>query len=76
MNPAPDADYHSVGPDNFEWIVDKVTKLAIQKAGEFTGEPMQGLGWSRFLTGGSAPEVSAPSEPSGLAPAEKPAVKR
>ena len=51
MNPAPDADYHSVGAENFEWIVDKVARLAIAKAQEFTGEPMEGLRWSNFLTG-------------------------
>ncbi len=32
MNPAPDADYHSVGTANFEWIVDAVARLAIKKA--------------------------------------------
>ena len=58
MNPAPDADYHSVGPDNFEWIVDKVARLAISRAQEFTGEPMTGLTWSNFLT---ASETKAPA---------------
>ncbi len=51
MNPAPDADYHSVGPDNFEWIVDKVSRLAIAKAAEYDGKCMQGLNWSNFLQG-------------------------
>ena len=32
MNPAPDADRVSVGEANFEWIVDKVAKLAVQRA--------------------------------------------
>ena len=32
MNPAPDADVHSVGQENFDWIVDKVAKLAVEKA--------------------------------------------
>jgi hypothetical protein len=32
MNPAPDADLHSVGPENFEWIVGRVAELAVQKA--------------------------------------------
>ena len=32
MNPAPDADLHSVGKDNFEWIVDRVAKLAVKRA--------------------------------------------
>lgn len=32
MNPAPDADLHSVGPANFEWIVEQVAEMAIAKA--------------------------------------------
>lgn len=32
MNPAPDADLHSVGPINFEWIVSAVAALAVQRA--------------------------------------------
>jgi glutathione synthase/RimK-type ligase-like ATP-grasp enzyme len=32
MNPAPDADPHSVGPANFAWIVDAVARLAVKKA--------------------------------------------
>lgn len=27
MNPAPDADYHSVGPDNFQWIVETMAEF-------------------------------------------------
>ena len=66
MNPAPDADLHSVGRENFEWIVDKVAKLAVKKAGEFDGKPMSGLGWSSFLQGTEAAKV----------PAKKAAVKK
>jgi glutathione synthase/RimK-type ligase-like ATP-grasp enzyme len=50
MNPAPDADRHSVGEQNFEWIVDRVSKLAVKKA-KLSGKPMQGLRWSAFLGG-------------------------
>lgn len=32
MNPAPDADFFSVGQDNFNWIVDAVARLAVEKA--------------------------------------------
>lgn len=32
MNPVPDADLHSVGAENFGWIVDAVANLAIRKA--------------------------------------------
>jgi hypothetical protein len=51
MNPAPDADLYSVGKDNFEWIVDKVAKLAVKKAREYDGKAMKGLTWSAFLGG-------------------------
>src|SRR6202451_3151021 len=50
MNPAPDADIHSVGQANFDWIVNEVAELAMDKA-KLAGEPMKGLTWSRFLGG-------------------------
>jgi hypothetical protein len=50
MNPAPDADYNSVGKENFDWIVNAVAELAVAKA-KTAGEPMQGLKWSGFLGG-------------------------
>ena len=34
MNPAPDADLHSVGQENFDWIVNAVAELAVKKATE------------------------------------------
>ena len=50
LNPAPDADYHSVGPQNFEWIVDAVAKMAIEKA--LSDEnPASELRWAAFLKG-------------------------
>jgi hypothetical protein len=49
MNPAPDADVHSVGQANFEWIVDAVTELAVRKALE-PPAPVE-LRWHRFLNG-------------------------
>jgi len=48
MNPAPDADYHSVGADNFEWIVEAVTDLAIEQALAGPRE-MSELRWASFL---------------------------
>lgn len=32
MNPAPDADYHSVGYDNFVWVVKEVSDFLVKKA--------------------------------------------
>ena len=50
MNPAPDADIHSVGPENFAWIVDAVAELAVKKA--LSDEnPARELRWAAFLAG-------------------------
>ncbi|MEP7117979.1 MAG: hypothetical protein ABI880_10375 [Acidobacteriota bacterium] len=49
MNAAPDADPHSVGPDNFAWIVEKVAALAVKKAQE-KPVPLD-LRWAPLLKG-------------------------
>jgi hypothetical protein len=48
LNPAPDADYHSVGPENFEWIVDAVAELAIEQAQAGPHIPEEPR-WASFL---------------------------
>jgi hypothetical protein len=53
MNPAPDADLHSVGEANFEWIVSEVAALAIEKARKAPAIPE--LKWSAFLGAASTP---------------------
>jgi len=58
LNPAPDADYNSVGPENFNWIVNAVAGLAIEKALS-EASSSQELRWSRFLSGESAVSNSA-----------------
>ena len=50
LNPAPDADYFSVGADNFEWVVENVANLAIEKA-QSSVNPAKELRWSAFLKG-------------------------
>lgn len=50
LNPAPDADVHSVGPENFEWVVNAVAELAIRKALS-PEQPAGEFGWSRYLQG-------------------------
>ncbi len=32
MNPAPDADYHSVGHENFDWVVKTIAAMLVEKA--------------------------------------------
>jgi hypothetical protein len=48
MNPAPDADVHSVGQANFDWIVKEVAHLAVKKA--LADETALPLRWSEFLS--------------------------
>ena len=48
LNPAPDADYHSVGPENFAWIVNAMAELAIEEAGKKAVKPKD-YRWSKFL---------------------------
>jgi hypothetical protein len=57
MNPAPDADLHSVGQANFDWIVMEVADLAIAKARSAPHVPE--LRWAAFLGAGVAPVKSA-----------------
>jgi hypothetical protein len=47
MNPAPDADVHSVGEANFSWIVEAVADLAVRKALASPDPPV--YRWQRFL---------------------------
>ena len=49
MNPAPDADLHSVGQENFDWIVKAVAELAVKKATEPTSAAT--YRWDAFLKG-------------------------
>ncbi len=48
MNPAPDADRHSLGEQNFEWIVNAVATLAVGRATAGAGTESK-LRWSDFL---------------------------
>jgi hypothetical protein len=71
MNPAPDADLHSVGQANFGWIVKEVADLAIAKAKSAPQVPE--LRWSAFLNGhAGTPAKSASAKPK---PAAKKAAK-
>ena len=50
MNPAPDADVNSVGRENFEWVVNAVAELAVNKAVS-EENPARELRWASFLAG-------------------------
>jgi hypothetical protein len=64
MNPAPDADLHSVGDAHFQWIVSAVANLTIEKAQTHAQpEPR----WASFL--GSPTRKSNPSKITRRSPA-------
>ena len=65
MNPAPDAEVTSVGQANFEWVVNAVAEMAVNKA--LSDEnPARELRWAAFLAGEKVLEM----------PAAKPSAKR
>ncbi len=47
-NPAPDADVHSIGEDNFAWIVEAAAAMAIRKAQAHV-EGRNNLTWGEFV---------------------------
>jgi len=63
MNPAPDADLHSVGKANFDWVVNTVADLAIARC-KLSGKPPE-LKWSALL---GAPEEKPAKKPSKKSP--------
>jgi glutathione synthase/RimK-type ligase-like ATP-grasp enzyme len=59
-NPAPDADVHSVGAENFEWIVETMATYAIERAqAQVPGQ--DNLNWGSFVRQAVTPPVKAPS---------------
>lgn len=54
LNPAPDMDYHSITPSNFEWVVENMANLVIDRAlNGYT--PGAHYRWDRFLTSWQPP---------------------
>ncbi len=47
-NPAPDADVHSVGEENFEWVVEHAALLAIERA-QAAKPGQMNLTWGTFI---------------------------
>lgn len=75
MNPAPDADLHSVGKANFEWIIREVADMAIAKAKAAPQVP--DLKWSAFLNGAPASiKAAAPEKKTSVNKVTKPAATK
>ena len=71
MNPAPDADLHSVGQANFDWIVREMADLSIAKAK--TAPKHLELRWSSFLDDAPAPAKKAAVKKRATTKTKKPA---
>ena len=52
-NPAPDADVHSVGPENFEWVINAAADMVVRKAREHVPE-RDNLSWGKYVRAGAA----------------------
>jgi len=74
MNPAPDADLYAVGRESFDWVVNAMAKLAMEKARP-DQRALPELRWSAFLSGQRVPTgqsvKSAPASSSASRPVKK-----
>jgi glutathione synthase/RimK-type ligase-like ATP-grasp enzyme len=52
-NPAPDAELKSVGEENFEWVVEHATKMAVERA-QAQKPGKDNLTWGTFVTNSAA----------------------
>lgn len=62
-NPAPDADVHSVGQQNYDWIVENAAEMAIEKALNHK-ENQVNLTWGTFISNIFAPAKKSTSKKS------------
>ncbi|GAB3786243.1 hypothetical protein GCM10028818_49310 [Spirosoma horti] len=69
-NPAPDADIHSVGQENFEWVVEAAAKMAIDRAKK-AKKGQDNLTWGTFVRNSVTHQAPAPSEDVKAPKAEK-----
>jgi len=69
-NPAPDADIHSVGQANFDWIVDNASDMAIRKAKAYKKGQMN-LTWGTFVTNQAPKSKTATRKTAAKKPAAK-----
>ncbi|QJD79668.1 ATP-grasp domain-containing protein [Spirosoma rhododendri] len=71
-NPAPDADVHSVGQENFDWVVEAAANMAIDRAKKAT-RGKDNLTWGTFVRGSIGEPGPKPEKPEPKP--EKPAPK-
>ena len=73
LNPAPDADVHSVGEENFQWVLEHAARWLKERVAKGP-EPLTEYHWSTFLAAGQPParrstgRTRKPSAPRTAAP--------
>lgn len=70
-NPAPDADVHSVGQENFDWVVEAAANMAIERAKK-AQKGGDNLTWGTFVRGSVMGSEAAPASTPKAAKASKP----
>lgn len=69
-NPAPDADVHSVGQANFDWVVEAAANMAIDRAKK-ARKGQDNLTWGTFVRNSVASQAPAPEKEAKAPKAEK-----
>ena len=59
MNPAPDAEITSVGPENFLWALNNVSEMLVKKALS-DEKPYEEMRWASFLAGPKWVDLKTP----------------
>ncbi|HLN92989.1 MAG TPA: hypothetical protein VK389_03940, partial [Thermoanaerobaculia bacterium] len=64
LNPAPDADAASIGPDNFEWVVETSARWLIERVNEGR-KPSRAWEWekAREAVASTGPDTDRPKKP-------------
>jgi glutathione synthase/RimK-type ligase-like ATP-grasp enzyme len=64
LNPAPDADVASIGPDNFEWVVERSAKWLVERVKEGP-KPSRAWEWqkAREAIASTEPDTDQPKKP-------------
>jgi hypothetical protein len=60
-NPAPDADLHSVGQENFEWVVENSANYAIERAQAHV-DGQDNLTWGSFISNAAGAKKATPKK--------------
>ena len=77
LNPAPDADVASIGPENFEWVVDQSTKWLVERVHEGP-RPSRAWEWekAREKAASALPRADEPRKPKTRAGSRRPRTAR